>query len=171
MENEVKLGPTWPWPLIQALFWTAEVVLGLGAFVAGFVLMADGEPWQTVATLIAVGALLSYLGLAMSGLCWITALARDPVVVMSAAGLRDIRVSYDLIPWEGFDWGLFYAGKGKRSLQFETSAAIVVRWPMRMFAPFSRALGTPPYFIMSLGTGLSSDDLTPLVHRFREAKY
>jgi hypothetical protein len=171
MENEVELGPTRPWPLIQALFWTVETVLGLGTFVAGFVLMADGEPWQMVATLIAAGALLAYLGLAMAGLCWITTLARGPVLVMSAAGLRDLRVSPDLIPWEGFDWGVFYAGRGRTSIQFATSAPVRVGWPMRMFAPLSRVLRTPPYFIMSLGTGHSVDDLTFFLHRFREARY
>jgi hypothetical protein len=171
MDEPVSLGPTRPWPLIQAVLWTAGALGGLAALGGGLMFMADGEPLLFSLTMLAGGALLAVLGAMMAGLCWHTALAEGPVIAMSAEGFRDCRISPDRIAWEGLSWGLFYGGKGNRSLQFETPVPIAVRWPMRLLARLNRLTGTPPYAVLSLGTGRSAAELAALMARFREPQY
>ena len=167
----VTLGPTRPWPLIQALFWSTEVAIGVAAVVAGLVFLAIGEEWYYGAFAAAAGALLMVSGAALTGLCWITALAGGPVVTLSDAGLRDIRISPATIPWTACNWGLFPGPRGSQSLQLDIAAPVPIRWPMRLLSLFAVMRGLPRYTILNLGTGKTPAELAALLHNFRAAKF
>jgi hypothetical protein len=165
MDEHVTFGPTRFWPRFQAVLWTLETLLGVGAVAGGVWQLAEGR-WPVGAGLVVMGAVLAPVGLSMAGLSWITARARGPVVEMTPLGFRDIRISADLIPWQGFRWDLCAAGRGRVSLQVGSAQPCRLRWPTRLQAPLNRLTGNPPWTVLTLGTGASAEDIAAQLRRF-----
>jgi hypothetical protein len=151
------------------LFWAAAMVMGLMFALAGVRLVGPGEKAGAVILLL-LGLTLCLAGLVMTGLCWRISSLRGPAVELTGEGLRDLRFSPELIPWEMLSWRVLFNGRSY-SVQFDvapdTRARLRIYWPQRALGLFNRMLGHPRFTLATLGTGHSAHALGELLKEFK----
>lgn len=149
-------------------------VLGSAAFVAsGIWLLFQDEPLARGS--VGQQQLWGYLAVAFFGLIMLVALARlftagRPVLTLSAAGLRDERISTDIIPWRAIASIDTWAYRGQRIIvlglypgeEQKLRLRPMVRWTRRANA----MLGADGLSVTASGTRIGHDELLAAITAF-----
>lgn len=123
-----------------------------------------------MALLFVCGDLCLLLSVTMLALCIRTLNLRGPLIEFLPEGFTDHRICARMIPWHALDWRLTKGRNGTTSVQFATTEAIAAFWPYRLLARLYRALGMPPWLVLSLGTGLTGAELAQQFAAFKPAR-
>lgn len=160
------------WARILAVFWVAEVVLGLAFTAAGASWIGVEQPVLVAAILIG-GLLLAAIGVPMAAGSRRIARLPGSAVEMSEDGFRDRRIAEVVTPWQAIAWKIVFNGRSY-SLQFDVAEpyrnALRLHWDQRLLAFLNRALGYPEFTVVTLGTGHGVDELGRLMFQFRPPK-
>lgn len=148
--------------------WAAATALGLlllGAAPA----FTGGQPWL-IAALVALGALVILAGLSMCLAAWQIMQLSGPVLEFTEAGFRDYRLSRAVIPWDRLSWWIGPSLMGP-VLRIDLDRRLATRlglprW-MSVMSTVNRALALPPHSVMTLGTGLSVEEIGDLMARYK----
>jgi hypothetical protein len=106
----------------------------------------------------------------LTTLMWAARLfARDPAVEVSRAGIRDARVSPDLVPWADIRTAEVVRVSTQYMLELrlrpEAERRLRLTLPARLYTPLNKWLGYPGFYITMLGLEGSLNDLTDAVER------
>jgi len=127
-----------------------------------------------IGAVIALLVLLAYLPFTILALSMLR--LRDPVLEIGPNGLRDRRLSPDLIGWDRIRWSNmstrgFNQVTRTRTRMHEVLITVEGRfrpplylWPM---AAFYRLVATHPWPVLSFGTGLRSDQIASQLSRYK----
>ncbi|MFN4141959.1 hypothetical protein, partial [Aestuariivirga sp.] len=120
--------------------------------------------------LMGMGLLLAAAGLVLAGLAWRIAWLRGPALELTEEGLRDRRLSPDVIPWDAISWRVMFNGRSY-SLQFDVAEAqrkiLRIYWPHRAMALFNRLMRHPEFTVVTLGTGLTAEAIGARMNSFK----
>jgi hypothetical protein len=153
------LLPIWAFQVWMGLyfFWLGLRALGLGATGIGILIMV-------------VGLFAAVASVVMVGQCWRIARLDGPAVEIGPDGLRDLRLSPEVLPWEAVSWRLVFTGLSY-GLHFDLAEPVRSRvrpgWPQRFIAIFNRLFRYPEFTVAPLGTGLPAQKIAQHMAGFK----
>lgn len=140
--------------------------------------VAEGAPlWLALlieALLLAV-LLLAYVPYLLLSLIMLR--LPGPVIEIGPEGLRDWRLSPEVVPWDRIRWARMsfrmfnqntYTRQGIREIVFSVDGPFRPRLLLWPTALFYRIFAPHPWPLMSFGTGMRSDQLAERLRRYRQ---
>lgn len=143
------------------------LVFGGLAFVATGYLMtlASEDTYRQSATVV---RLIGYVSIAFFGLCaligmWRLLTLRGPVILISPAGFRDVRVTHDVVPWPAVQSVQTWSHSGQRIMIVALKPGEEAKLKLTRIARMSRGanarLGADGLAVTALGAKISHDTL------------
>lgn len=157
------------WARVLLPFWVLQVAMGGVFAAAGIRMIGPGENGGAV-ILILMGLLLAAAGAVLAGLTWRIARLRKPAIEMTADGLLDRRLARERIPWEAVSWKVIFNGRNysvQMNIAEPTRGRVGIYWHQRISGLVSRMLRQPEFAVVSMGTGLSAQQIGARMERFR----
>jgi hypothetical protein len=153
------------------------IVLGGLAFVVGgyFMTMATEDTARYSASLI---RLIGYVAMGFFGLCallglWRLLTQRGPVITLSPQGLRDVRVSHDIVPWPAIASIGTWEHSGQRVMVVGLKTGEEEKLRLTTIARLSRGanarLGADGLAIAAQGAKISHDHLIATATAYAQA--
>jgi hypothetical protein len=153
------------------------MVLGALAFVVGGCFMSLATV-DTPKYSAAVVRLLGYVAIIFFGLCgligvWRLLTQRGPVITVSPEGLRDVRVSHDIVPWPAIASIGTWTHSGQRIMVLGLKPGEEAKLRLTTIARMSRGanarLGADGLAIAAQGTKISHDELIATATEYARA--